>query len=109
VRAYLFCDYLTVPYSLDAIDPALPHCLGNVQWVCLRINLGKLRHCVFCMCGRFYSQLKQANEISLTLSSGAGLLALCASSESLCLLTTSSTTSECSAETACRAWSDTFG
>jgi hypothetical protein len=28
--------------SLDAIDPNLPHTAKNTQWVCLRLNLGKI-------------------------------------------------------------------
>ena len=31
--------------SLDAIDSRLPHTADNVQWVCLRVNLGKSEIC----------------------------------------------------------------
>ena len=31
--------------SLDAIDPSLPHHRGNVQWTCLRVNLGERERC----------------------------------------------------------------
>jgi hypothetical protein len=27
--------------SLDAIVPGLPHSADNIQWVCMRVNLGK--------------------------------------------------------------------
>ncbi len=33
--------------SLDAIDSRLPHTADNVQWVCLRVNLGKSEICFF--------------------------------------------------------------
>ena len=38
---------LTVFYfcSLDAINPGFPHHRGNVQWTCLRINLGERGCC----------------------------------------------------------------
>ena len=31
--------------SLDAIDPGKPHTADNVQWVCVRINLGSALVC----------------------------------------------------------------
>jgi hypothetical protein len=44
VRVFCFlflCIVTLFVYSLDAIDSSLPHTADNVQWVCLRANLGK--------------------------------------------------------------------
>jgi hypothetical protein len=47
VFCFLFLCIVTLFSSLDAIDPLLPHTADHVQWVRLRVNLGKSDFC-FC-------------------------------------------------------------
>ncbi len=65
-------------FSLDAINPNLPHRRGNVQWVCLRINLGGAGALHTERGVRIYSRahVLQANSCTPTPNSGTGLIAL---------------------------------
>jgi len=62
--------------SLDAIDPQKPHTADNVQWVCLRINLGNARALV-CLLHCISSYAKQASAPPATATFASGPACAC--------------------------------
>jgi hypothetical protein len=75
-------DQVRLPFvcSLDAIatiHPGLPHHRGNVQWTCLRINLGQCGRCSHMFANILTPE--QASSCTPTANLGTGLVALCVS------------------------------